>query len=229
MALESIGDGAFAEYISVPAKNLWPVHKDISSELAAFFDPYGNAAHCALEFDVIGEDVLITGAGPIGIIAAGICKHVGARNVVITDINNYRLDLAKKIGADRTINVTQERLADVMKEMNITGFDVALEMSGNPHAYNDLLKSMYHGGKIALLGILPRSTQIDWDEIIFKGLKVHGIYGRKMFETWYKMTQMLRTGFDLSKVLTHVIDIDDFQTGFDLMQSGQCGKVVCKW
>ncbi|MFK8012941.1 MAG: L-threonine 3-dehydrogenase [Marinicellaceae bacterium] len=222
-------DGAFAEYISVPAKNLWPIHDEIPSELASFFDPYGNAAHCALAYDVIGEDVLITGAGPIGIIAAGICKHVGARNVVITDVNDYRLKLAKDIGADRTINVTQERLRDVMNEMGITGFDVALEMSGNPHAFNDLLKSMYHGGKIALLGILPRSTQIDWDDIIFKGLDLKGIYGRKMYETWYKMTQMLRTGFDLSKAHSHTIDIDDFQTGFDLMQSGQCGKVVCKW
>jgi threonine 3-dehydrogenase len=222
-------DGAFAEYISMPAKNLWPVPDTIPSQLAAFFDPFGNAAHCALEFDVVGEDVLITGAGPIGIIAAGICRHIGARNIIITDINDYRLQLAADMGATRTINVRQETLKTVLREMNITGIDVGLEMSGNPQAFNDMLDVMYHGGKVALLGLLPRDTTINWDNVIFKGLDLKGIYGRRMFETWYKMTQMLLTGFPLEKVLTHVIDIDDYEEGFALMKSGQCGKVVCRW
>ncbi|WP_223788901.1 L-threonine 3-dehydrogenase [Marinicella meishanensis] len=222
-------NGAFAEYISMPVQNLWPVSDRIPSKLAAFFDPFGNAAHCALEYDMVGEDVLITGAGPIGIIATGICKHVGARNVVITDVNDYRLDLARSMGATRTVNVAKEKLADVMHEMNITGFDLGMEMSGNPMAFNDMLDSMYNGGKITLLGMLPDSTQINWDNIIFKGLSVKGITGRKMYETWYKMTQLLHSGFPLEKALTHEIHIDDFQHGFDLMSSGQCGKVVCSW
>jgi len=222
-------DGAFAEYISMPAKNLWPVPDQIPSELAAFFDPFGNAAHCALEFDVVGEDVLITGAGPIGIIAAGICRHIGARNIIVTDLNDYRLKLAADMGATRTINVGEESLKQVLKKMGITGIDVGLEMSGNPQAFNDMLDVMYHGGKVALLGLLPSETTINWDNVIFKGLDLKGIYGRKMFETWYKMTQMLLTGFPLQKVLTHVIDIDDYQEGFALMKSGQCGKVVCRW
>ncbi len=222
-------DGAFAEYISVPATNLWPIPDEIPSELAAFFDPYGNAAHCALQFDLVGEDVLITGAGPIGIIAAGIARHVGARHVVVSDLNDLRLDLARQMGATRTVNVRNEKLADVVKSLNIDGFDVGLEMSGNPQAFNDMLNCMYHGGKVALLGILPKDTGIDWDQVIFKGLEMHGIYGRRMYETWYKMTQMLLTGFPLHKVLTHQIAIDDFQTGFDLMAAGQCGKVVCDW
>ena len=178
-------DGAFAEYISVPASNLWPIPDQIPSELAAFFDPYGNAAHCALEFDLIGEDVLITGAGPIGIIAAGIAKHVGARNVVVTDVNDYRLKLAADMGATRVVNVSKQSLGDVMSELHLQGFDVGMEMSGNPQAFNDMLKSMYHGGKIALLGLLPQGAGIDWDNVIFKGLVIHGIYGRRMYETWY--------------------------------------------
>jgi threonine 3-dehydrogenase len=223
-------NGAFAEYVVMPASNLWPIPEQIPSELAAFFDPYGNAAHCALEFDVIGEDVLITGAGPIGIIAAGICKHVGARNVVVTDVNDYRLKLASEMGATRVVNVARESLKDVMGEIGMQqGFDVALEMSGQPAAFNEMLDCMYHGGKIALLGILPNGAGIDWDKVIFKGLVLHGIYGRRMYETWYKMTQMLLTGFPLQKVLTHQIHIDDFQGGFELMESGQCGKVVCRW
>jgi len=221
--------GAFAEYVVMPSSNLWPIPDDIAPELAAFFDPFGNAAHCALEFDVVGEDVLITGAGPIGIIAAGICKFIGARNIVITDINDYRLDLARQMGATRTINVGKEKLEDVMAELGIEGFDVGMEMSGHPGAFNDMLGAMYHGGKVALLGILPKGAGIDWDRIIFKGLVVHGIYGRKMYETWYKMTQLVRTGFPLGKVLTHQIGIDEFQQGFELMDSGQCGKVVCRW
>lgn len=222
-------NGAFAEYVAVPASNLWPIPDQISSELAAFFDPYGNAAHCALEFDVTGEDVLITGAGPIGIIAAGICKWVGARNVVVTDVNDYRLKLAADMGATRVVNVAKQRLSEVVTDLHLEGFDVGLEMSGNPSAFDDMLDSMYHGGKIALLGILPKGSGVDWDQIIFKGLTVQGIYGRRMYETWYKMTQMVLSGFPLQKALTHQIPIEDFQQGFDLMASGQCGKVVCSW
>lgn len=222
-------DGAFAEYVVVPATNLWPIPDAIPSELAAFFDPFGNAAHCALQFDLVGEDVLITGAGPIGMIAAGIARHVGARHVVVSDVNDYRLKLAADMGATRTINVRNERLLDVVDELDIDGFDVGLEMSGNPQAFNDLLKAMYHGGKVALLGILPSGTGIEWDNVIFKGLELHGIYGRRMYETWYKMTQMVLTGFPLERVLTHQIPIDDFETGFQLMAKGECGKVVCDW
>jgi threonine 3-dehydrogenase len=190
-------NGAFAEYIVMPASNLWPIPDQIPSELAAFFDPYGNAAHCALEFDLIGEDVLITGAGPIGIIAAGICKHIGARNVVVTDVNDYRLKLAADMGATRVVNVSKQSLKDVVKDLHIEGFDVGLEMSGNVHAFNDMLDCMYHGGKIALLGLLPKGAGIDWDKVIFKGLVLHGIYGRRMYETWYKMTQLVLGGFPL--------------------------------
>ncbi|MDT8450313.1 MAG: L-threonine 3-dehydrogenase [Wenzhouxiangellaceae bacterium] len=222
-------DGGFAEYVVVPATNLWPIPDEIPSELAAFFDPFGNAAHCALQFDLVGEDVLITGAGPIGIIAAGIAKHVGARHIVISDLNDYRLNLAKEMGATRTVNVKNEQLLDVLEELDIEGFDIGMEMSGNPTAFNDLLKGMYHGGKVALLGLLPSGTGIDWDQVIFKGLEMHGIYGRRMYETWYKMTQMVLTGFPLHKALTHQIPIDDFETGFELMAKGQCGKVVCDW
>ncbi|KAA3649340.1 MAG: L-threonine 3-dehydrogenase [Proteobacteria bacterium] len=222
-------DGAFAEYVSMPVQNLWPVPDAIPSNLAAFFDPFGNAAHCALEYDMVGEDVLITGAGPIGIIATGICNHVGARNVIVTDVNDYRLNLAKKMGATKTVNVTRENLHDIMRDAHITGFDLGMEMSGNPTAFNDMLNNMYNGGKVTLLGMLPDETQINWDNIIFKGLSVKGVTGRKMYETWYKMTQMLLSGFPLQHVLTHEISIDDFQHGFDLMAAGQCGKVVCSW
>jgi threonine 3-dehydrogenase len=222
-------NGAFAEYIVMPASNLWPIPDAIPSELAAFFDPYGNAAHCALEFDLIGEDVLITGAGPIGVIAAGIAKHVGARNVVVTDVNDYRLKLAADMGATRVVNVSKQSLKDVVADLHMEGFDVGLEMSGNQRAFNDMLDVMYPGGKVALLGLLPKGAGIDWDRVIFKGLVIHGIYGRRMYETWYKMTQMVLTGFPLHKVLTHQIAIGDFQKGFDLMASGNCGKVVCSW
>ena len=223
-------DGAFAEYLVIPESNVWPIHKDIPSEIAAFFDPFGNAAHTALSFEMVAEDVLITGAGPIGIMAVSICNFVGARHVVITDVNDYRLDLARKMGASRAINVSHERISDVFEELNMSnGFDVGLEMSGNPDAFKDMLENMYHGGKIALLGLLPKSTQINWDDIIFKGLHVKGIYGREMYETWYKMTQMLRSGLDISPVLTHKLPIDDFQEGFDIMESGNCGKVVLEW
>ncbi|MEJ8567420.1 L-threonine 3-dehydrogenase [Wenzhouxiangellaceae bacterium CH-27] len=222
-------DGAFAEFVVVPASNLWPIPNEIAPELAAFFDPFGNAAHCALQFDLVGEDVLITGAGPIGIIAAGICRHVGARHVVITDVNPYRLELARKMGASHTLDVRSESIADLVAELRIDGFDIGLEMSGHPVAFNDLLHHMYHGGKVALLGLLPEGTGCDWDQIIFKGLELHGIYGRRMYETWYKMTQMVLTGFPLQTALTHHIPITEFEHGFELMSSGQCGKVVCDW
>lgn len=222
-------NGAFAEYVVVPATNLWRIPDAIAPELAAFFDPFGNAAHCALQFDLVGEDVLITGAGPIGIIAAGICRHVGARHVVISDINDYRLELARKMGASHTINVRNESIDGAVKALGIDGFDVGLEMSGNAQAFNDMLHSMFHGGKIAMLGIMPNGSGVDWDQIIFKGLQLHGIYGRKMYETWYKMTQMVLTGFPLQDTLTHHIPIEDFERGFELMSSGQCGKVVCDW
>jgi threonine 3-dehydrogenase len=222
-------NGAFAEYMVVPASNLWPIPEEIAPELAAFFDPFGNAAHCALQFDLVGEDVLITGAGPIGIIAAGICRHVGARHVVVTDVNDYRLNLARNMGATRTINVKRESIADIVDELGIDGFDVGLEMSGNAVAFNDLLHHMYHGGKVALLGLLPEGTGCDWDQIIFKGLELHGIFGRRMYETWYKITQMVLSGFPLRRALTHHIPIENYEHGFELMRSGECGKVVCDW
>ncbi len=223
-------DGAFAEFVVVPASNLWLIPPQIPSEIAAFFDPYGNAAHCALSFDLVGEDVLITGAGPIGIIAAAICRFVGARHVTVTDVNDYRLDLARKMGATHIVNVGRESLDEAMQAQEIhEGFDIGLEMSGNPQAFNDMLHHMFHGGRIALLGILPAQTMIDWDQVIFKGLHIKGIYGREMFETWYKMTQMVIGGLDLNPVLTHRLPIDDFQKGFDVMGEGRCGKVVCEW
>lgn len=222
-------NGAFAEYMVVPASNLWPIPDEIAPELAAFFDPFGNAAHCALQFDLVGEDVLITGAGPIGIIAAGICRHVGARHVVISDVNDYRLNLARNMGATRTINVKRESIAEIVDELGIDGFDIGLEMSGNAVAFNDLLHHMYHGGKVALLGLLPEGTGCDWDQIIFKGLELHGIYGRRMYETWYKMTQMVLSGFPLRRALTHHIPIENYEHGFELMRTGECGKVVCDW
>jgi len=223
-------NGAFAEYLVIPESNVWPIHKDIPSEIAAFFDPYGNAIHTALSFEMVGEDVLITGAGPIGIMAVAICNFVGARHVVITDVNDYRLELAKKIGASKVVNVNKQKISDVFNELNMSnGFDIGLEMSGNPTAFKSMLNNMYHGGKIALLGLLPESTQISWDDIIFKGLQIKGIYGREMYETWYKMTQMLRSGLDISKVLTHQLPVNDFQKGFEIMESGNSGKVLLEW
>ena len=223
-------NGAFAEYLVIPERNVWPLHPDISSDIAACFDPFGNATHTALSFEMVAEDVLITGAGPIGIMAVAICNFVGARHVVITDVNDYRLKLAKKMGASMALNVTHDGIKDAIKELGMSnGFDIGLEMSGAPGAFNDMLQNMYHGGRIALLGILPKSTQINWDDIIFKGLHIKGIYGREMFETWYKMTQMLTSGLDISKVITHRFPIDKFQKGFDIMESGQCGKVILDW
>ena len=223
-------NGAFAEYMALPEQNVWPIAKEIPSEIAAFFDPFGNATHCALSFEMLGEDVLITGAGPIGIMATAISRFLGVRHVVITDVNEYRLNLAKKMGASAIVNVSKNKITHVYNELNITeGFDVGMEMSGNPTAFNSMIKHMYNGGRIALLGLLPKSTQINWDEVIFKGLHIKGIYGREMFETWYKMTQMLQSGLDISQVLTHRFHIDEFQKGFDVMESGQCGKVVLEW
>lgn len=222
--------GAFAEYLVIPAENAFKLPDDISDDLAAIFDPFGNAVHTALAFDLVGEDVLITGAGPIGIMAAAVARHVGARHVVITDVNEYRLDLAKKMGATRAVDVSKESLKDVMKELGMKeGFDVGLEMSGVPSAFAQMLETMNHGGKIAMLGIPPQSVAIDWNQVIFKGLTIKGIYGREMFETWYKMASLLQSGLDLSPILTHSMSVDDFQKGFDIMTSGQSGKVVLDW
>ena len=223
-------DGAFAEYLIIPESNIWPIHNDIPSDIAAFFDPFGNAVHTSLSYEMVGEDVLITGAGPIGLMATAICKFVGARNVVITDINDYRLALAKEMGATKAINVSKHSITEFYSQLNMTsGFDVGLEMSGNPEAFRSMLGHMFHGGKIALLGLLPDSTRIDWDDIIFKGLKVKGIYGREMYETWYKMEQMLRSGLDISKVLTHKLSVDEYEKAFNIMEAGECGKIVLEW
>jgi threonine 3-dehydrogenase len=222
--------GAFAEYLVIPAFNAFKIPDNISSDLAAIFDPFGNAVHTALSFDLVGEDVLITGAGPIGIMAAAVARHVGARNVVITDINKYRLDLAVKMGATRAVNVSTTQLQDVMSELGMTeGFDVGLEMSGVPMALRDMLDKMNNGGKIAMLGIPPNDVAIDWNQVIFKGLTIKGIYGREMFETWYKMASLIQAGLDLQPMVTHQFAIDDFQQGFDVMGSGQSGKVILNW
>lgn len=222
--------GCFAEYLVIPAFNAFRIPDNISDELAAIFDPFGNAVHTALSFDLVGEDVLISGAGPIGIMAAAVCKHVGARNVVITDINDYRLELARKMGVTRAVNVAREDLRGVMRELGMTeGFDVGLEMSGAPPAFRTLLEVMNHGGRIALLGIPPGEMAIDWNQLIFKGLFIKGIYGREMFETWYKMAALIQSGLDLTPVITHRYSIDDFQQGFDEMRSGRSGKVVLSW
>ncbi len=222
--------GAFAEYLVIPAFNAFKIPDNISDDLASIFDPFGNAVHTALSFDLVGEDVLITGAGPIGIMAAAVAKHVGARHVVVTDINPYRLELAKKMGATRAVDVSKEDLKDVMNELGMTeGFDVGLEMSGVPVAFRDMLNKMNHGGKIAMLGIPPQDVAIDWNQVIFKGLVIKGIYGREMFETWYKMASLLQSGLDLSPIITHTFSVDDFQKGFDTMGSGHSGKVILDW
>tara|TARA_X000001036_G_scaffold119663_1_gene113133 strand:- start:1908 stop:2930 length:1023 start_codon:yes stop_codon:yes gene_type:complete len=223
-------DGAFAEYLVIPESNVWPIHNDIPSEIASFFDPFGNAVHTALTYNLTGEDVLISGAGPIGIIAAAICKFSGSRNIVITDINEYRLELALKLGATKAVNPEKESLKSVYNELGINhGFDVGLEMSGNSEAFNQMINNMYNGGNIALLGLLPNSTKINWDDVIFRGLNIKGIYGREMYDTWYKMTQMIRSGLSISSVLTHRYKIDDFDKAFEILKSGNCGKVVLEW
>jgi len=222
--------GAFAEYLVIPAFNAFKIPDSISDDLAAIFDPYGNATHTALSFNLVGEDVLITGAGPIGIMAVAIARHVGARHIVITDVNDYRLDLAMKMGATRAVNVTKSTLKQVMEELGmVEGFDVGMEMSGVPSAFESLLESMNHGGKVALLGIPPSNTVIDWNQVIFKGLEIKGVYGREMFETWYKMVAMLQSGLDLSPILTHQFPVAQFEEGFATMLSGQSGKVILNW
>lgn len=219
-------DGCFAEYLSIPASNAWKLHPSIPDEVAAVFDPYGNATHTALSFEMIGEDVLVSGAGPIGCIATAICRHVGAKRVVVTDINPWRLELAKKMGATHTINVADSSIKDFIKSEGMFGFDIGLEMSGSGQAFESMLESMYPGGRIALLGILPEGTRIDWDQVIFKGLHLKGIYGREIFETWYKMQSMLLSGLSIREVITHRFSFDDFQKGFDAMLSGKSGKVI---
>ena len=223
-------EGAFAEYLVIPAFNAFKIPDDIPDEIAAIFDPYGNATHTALSFNLVGEDVLITGAGPIGIMAAAIARHVGARYIVITDVNDYRLDLARRMGATRAVNVGKAKLRDVMAELGMTeGFDVGMEMSGVPAAFSDMLECMNHGGKVALLGIPPAQMAIDWNHVIFKGLEIKGVYGREMFETWYKMVAMLQSGLDLSPMITHRYAVDDYEAAFATMLSGQSGKVVLDW
>ena len=222
--------GAFAEYIAVPAFNVFKLPDSITDEMASILDPLGNATHTALSFDLVGEDVLITGAGPIGIMAVAIARYAGARHVVITDVNDYRLDLARKMGATRAINVMQSTIDDTMKELGmVEGFDVGMEMSGNPQAFRDMLRTMHHGGKVAILGIPPGDMAIDWNEVIFKGLILKGIYGREMFETWYKMSSMLQSGLNMDPIITHHFDIDDYLPAFELMESGQSGKVILHW
>ena len=222
--------GSFAEYLVIPAYNAFKLPDEISDDLAAIFDPFGNAVHTALSFDLVGEDVLITGAGPIGIMAAAVAKHVGARHVVITDVNPYRLELALKMGATRAVDVSKTKLTDVMPELGMTeGFDVGMEMSGVTTAFTDMLNNMNNGGKIAMLGIPGTDMAIDWSQVIFKGLTIKGIYGREMFETWYKMASLIQSGLDLSPIITHHYAIDDFQQGFDVMCSGLSGKVILNW
>ena len=222
--------GAFADYLVIPAENAFPIPDDIPDEIASILDPFGNAAHTALSFDLVGEDVLITGAGPIGIMAAAICRHVGARHVVITDMNPYRLELARKMGAHRVVNVEKESLKEIMPELNmVEGFDVGLEMSGVPSAFRQMLDVMNHGGKIAMLGIPPAEAAIDWTKVIFKGLTIKGIYGREMYETWYKMIALIQGGLDLTPMITHRFDVADYLKGFETMGSGHSGKVVLSW
>ena len=222
--------GCFAEYMVLPATNVFKLPAEISDEIASVLDPLGNATHAALSFDLVGEDVLITGAGPIGIMAVAIARHVGARHIVITDVNDYRLELARRMGASRALNVARESIAGAMQDLGMQeGFDVGLEMSGNPTAFRDLLKAMHHGGRVALLGIPPSDVAIDWNEVIFKGLVIKGIYGREMFETWYKMASMLQSGLDISPIITHRFAIDDYQRAFETMNSGRSGKVILDW
>jgi threonine 3-dehydrogenase len=233
--------GAFAQYLALPVTNVW-VHESvadrenghsskISRDVQSIFDPFGNAVHTALQFDLLGEDVLVTGCGPIGVMGVAVAKHAGARQVVATDVNPYRLELAKKMGATRVVDVRNERLADVQKELGMKeGFDVGLEMSGNPAAFREMLANMAHGGKVSILGIPPGGEMsIDWNTVIFNMLTLKGIYGREMYETWYKMTVMLQSGLDISPVVTHRFGYRDFQKGFDAMRGGQSGKVVLTW
>jgi len=222
--------GAFAEYIVLPMTNIWRHHSSIDQDVAAIFDPFGNAVHTALSFPVLGEDVLITGAGPIGLMAAAVVRHAGARFVVITDVNPYRLALAEKVGVTLAVHAQEMRLADAQKKLGMAeGFDVGLEMSGNSSAFREMLANMSHGAKIAVLGIPEREMSIDWHTVIFNMLTIKGIYGREMYETWYKMTVMLQSGLDIRRIITHRFDYPDFRKGFEVMDTGQCGKVVLNW
>ena len=222
--------GAFAEYLSIPVTNVWYCDKSIPMDVLACFDPLGNATHTALSFDVLGEDVLITGAGPIGCMAAMIAKHAGARFVVLTDVNPYRLELAKKTGADLVVDVSKDSIENAQEKLGMKeGFDVAMEMSGNPAALNSILDNMCHGGKIALLGIMPENTEIDWNKVVFNMFTIKGIYGREMYETWYKMTTMIQSGLDITPLITHNFHYTEFEKGFDVMRSGNSGKVVLDW
>ncbi|MHB1946762.1 MAG: L-threonine 3-dehydrogenase [Gammaproteobacteria bacterium] len=230
---DSVGvtrNGCFAEYLAIPAVNAYPIPDSVPDEQAAILDPFGNATHTALSFDLVGEDVLITGAGPVGMMAVAVARHVGARYIVITDVNEYRLALAKKMGANLALNPKNTSLDEAMKMLGMhEGFDVGLEMSGNPQAFNDMLNHMNHAGKVALLGFLPNETQINWNHIIMKGLKLKGIYGREMFDTWYKMITMLQSGLNISPVITHQFKIDDYQKAFATMSSGESGKIILSW
>ena len=222
--------GSFAEHITVPAFNVFPLPDAIDDDTAAILDPLGNATHTALSFDLVGEDVLITGAGPIGIMATAIARFVGARHVVVTDVNDYRLALARKMGATLTVNVSSSSAREAMAELGMTeGFDVGLEMSGHPAALVEMLDALHHGGKLAMLGIPPGGTAIDWNQVIFKGLVIKGVYGREMFETWYKMTSMLQSGLDISPIITHRYPVSEYQLAFEQMASGQTGKVILDW
>jgi threonine 3-dehydrogenase len=222
--------GAFAEYLAIPSHNAYKLPPDLPDDIGAILDPFGNAAHTALSFDLVGEDVLITGAGPIGIMAGAIARKIGARHIVITDVNPYRLELARKIGIPHAVNVAETDLAEVMGELGMReGFDVGLEMSGNARALNDMLGVMMHGGKVALLGIPPGDSTVDWSRVIFKGLTLKGIYGREMFETWYKMIALIQEGLDLTPILTHHLPVADYREGFEIMRSGKSGKVVLDW
>jgi threonine 3-dehydrogenase len=222
--------GAFADYVSVPAFNVFKLSDAISDDMAAILDPFGNATHTALSFDLVGEDVLITGAGPIGIMAVAIAKYAGARHIVITDVNDYRLELARKMGVSVALNVASGSLDQTMEDLCMEeGFDVGMEMSGNPSAFRDMLRTMHHGGKIALLGIPPEEMAIDWNQVIFKGLELKGIYGREIFETWYKMSSMLQSGLNIEPIITHRFPLEDYEQAFELMESGQSGKVILSW
>ncbi|WP_283410424.1 L-threonine 3-dehydrogenase [Anoxynatronum buryatiense] len=222
--------GAFAEYLAIPVTNVWHCDPTIDMDILSCFDPLGNAVHTALSFDLLGEDVLITGAGPIGIMAAAVARHAGARHVVITDVNDYRLELAQKMGVSRAVNVRTTRLKDVMDSLGMKeGFDVGLEMSGNASAFQDMIQNMCHGGKIAVLGIQQPETCIDWNTIVFNGLTLKGIYGREMYETWYKMTAMIQSGLDISQVITHKFHYTEYEKAFELMASGHSGKIVLNW
>jgi threonine 3-dehydrogenase len=222
--------GAFAQYISVPMTNVWYHRQGIDPDVAAIFDPFGNAVHTALSFGVLGEDVLITGAGPIGVMAAAVVKHAGARFIVVTDVNDYRLELARRMGATLALNVNNGNLREVQQKLGMKeGFDVGLEMSGNPSAFRDMIANMAHGGKIAMLGIPSEPIAIEWNTVVFNMLTIKGIYGREMYETWYKMTVMLESGLDITPVITHRYHYTDFEKGFAAMKSGQSGKVVLDW